>query len=260
MAGEKHLYLVAKGSYEDSSLSAETWQTGIRLWADISVPDDQGNLPTTGDYASDSGSSTEGDWDITWDWQWTTTGGTVIVPHDYLNDQAGPAFAAFFNAAYVSAKTRCDSLTLYPMLATGRVFEARKAVLTYHTGPPGTDSSNMLPPEVSCCLSLQTPQVGRRGRGRMYMPPAGTGEVSSQGFVSSGHTAALATAGATLMAALAVESIDPSSTHVRPIVTGVPYTRYGVVESVNVGNVWDAQRRRRRQLIETRTDEAVTYG
>ena len=94
----------------------------------------------------------------------------------------------------------------------------------------------------------------------MYMPPAGTGEISSQGFVSSGHTSALAAAGVTFLEALAVESIDSSATHVRPIVTGDPWTQYGVIQSVNVGNVWDAQRRRRRQLTEVRAEASVTYG
>jgi len=260
MANEKHLYLVLKGSYGDSSLAAETWQTGVRLWADLSVPADQGTLPATGAFAAATDAATETDWDITSEWSWPDALLDVVTPIDYLNDQAGPACSALIGSELVSAKTRLDSLTLYPILDTGRVFEARKAVLTYHSPVYGLDSSNMSPPEVSCCLSLQTPQIGRRGRGRMYMPPAGTGEISGQGFVSGGHVSGLVAAGVTFMEALAVESIDSSGTHVRPIVTGAPWTHYGVVQSVNVGNVWDAQRRRRRQLTEARTTGDVTYS
>jgi len=47
---------------------------------------------------------------------------------------------------------------------------------------------------------------------------------------------------------------------VKPIVTGAPWTHYGVITSVNVGNVADSQRRRRRQLVEARTSLDVTYG
>lgn len=118
----------------------------------------------------------------------------------------------------------------------------------------------MQPPEVSCCLSWQTPQPGRRGRGRIYMPPAGTGEISTFGFVGSAHVSGLVTAGQTLLAALAVESIDSSATHVRPIVTGSPWTHYGVIQSVRVGHVWDAQRRRRRSELEAYASGDVTYG
>lgn len=94
----------------------------------------------------------------------------------------------------------------------------------------------------------------------MYLPPAGVGEVSAQGFVSGGHVTAVVAAGVTFMEALSVEGILPGDTHVRPIVTGAPWNAYGVVLSVNCGTVWDAQRRRRRQLVEARTSTDIVYS
>jgi len=44
-----------------------------------------------------------------------------------------------------------------------------------------------------------------------------------------------------------------------PIVTGKPYDNYAVVTSVQVGDVMDTQRRRRRQLVESYHSEDVSY-
>jgi hypothetical protein len=44
-----------------------------------------------------------------------------------------------------------------------------------------------------------------------------------------------------------------------PIVTGSPWTQYGIVQSINIGNVFDTQRRRRRQQVEVRSSSAVSF-
>src|SRR5664279_238402 len=122
MAGEKHVYLVAKGSYIHADLSAEQWQTGTRLWADTSSPADQGTLPTTGDFGIDAGSLAGSNWNITTDWNWTDGLGPVFDPLAFLDGQACPAWTTFMGAAAITAKCQLDSLTLYPILDTGKVF------------------------------------------------------------------------------------------------------------------------------------------
>ena|SRR5664279_2186552 len=263
MAGEKHVYLVAKGSYIHADLSAEQWQTGTRLWADTSSPADQGTLPTTGDFGIDAGSLAGSNWNITTDWNWTDGLGPVFDPLAFLDGQACPAWTTFMGAAAITAKCQLDSLTLYPILDTGKVFSGggapRKAVAEFIAAVPGSETANMMPPEVSIAMSLQTPQAGRRGRGRMFLPPTGVGNVGTDGFLTGGLTTSIALAGVALMEGLSVTSLSPGDPHVRPIVTGSPWTRYGVVTSVNVGDVFDAQRRRRRQLLETRHSEDTSY-
>jgi len=71
--------------------------------------------------------------------------------------------------------------------------------------------------------------------------------------------AALAPAAAQFLEDLSVNPVSPTATHVRPIVTGAPWDKYAAIQSTDVGDVWDAQRRRRRQLAETRTSHTVTY-
>jgi len=260
MAGEKHLYCVAKGDYVNSTLATERWQMGVRLWADTSVPADQGTLPNTGDYgaASDTSSDTLGSYTSTW--VWTVGIGTVIVPIDYLKNQAGPAWKTFIQNATLSSNVRLKEVHLYPITDTGRAFEGRSAILTYATPPVGAAVGGNLPTEVSSCVSWKTPQVGRRGRGRIYVPGVPQSAIDSNGFLTSTWVSNLVSRGETLADSLDVESVTPTVTHVKPIVTGAPWTHYGVITSVNVGNVADSQRRRRRQLVEARTSLDVTYG
>ena len=115
----------------------------------------------------------------------------------------------------------------------------------------------MMPTEVSCAVSWKTPQVGRRGRGRIFLPGLTQTATDSNGFLTSTFVSNAVSRGVTLVTDLTVESVTPTVTHVKPIVTGAPWTRYGVITSVNVGTVADSQRRRRRQLVESRTSVPV---
>jgi hypothetical protein len=261
MADEKHVYCVFRGGYNDTALSAERWQFGVRLWVDTSVPDDSGTLPSTGDFVADDYSGTFANGTIVSQWAWLEIGGPVLDVPGYLEDQAFPAIAAFLAQPYLSNEVHCTEVKLYPILSTGQAFEHRSATMTFTTPAAGTGTANMMPPEVSIAVSWQTPQIGRRGRGRIYLPPSTTASFDDLGYVESGDQDDIAAAAATFLSDLAVESVGADAVHVRPIVTGAPWTKYGVIQSVNVGRVADAQRRRRRQLDEgPRSEEPVVYG
>lgn len=260
MAGEKHLYCVAKGDYTQTSLATERWQMGVRLWADVSVPEDFGNLPVTGEVSLDDATGSDSLGSYTSNWKWTVGLGTVIVPIDYLKNQALPAWKTFILNSTLSSDLRLKEVHLYPIGDDGRAISGLSAVGVYTSPPVGAATGGMLPTEVSSACSLQTPRPGRRGRGRIFVPGLAQTAIDSHGFLTSTWTANLASRGITLMSSLAVESVTPTATHVKPIITGSPWTQYGVVTSVNVGNIPDSQRRRRRQLLETRTSLDVTYG
>lgn len=51
----------------------------------------------------------------------------------------------------------------------------------------GQISGDMLPPQITCVVSLRTNLLGRRGRGRIYLPPTGESRNTAAGFVSSLH-------------------------------------------------------------------------
>jgi hypothetical protein len=61
------------------------------------------------------------------------------------------------------------------------------------------------------------------------------------------------------MEALAFTGAGPGGAHVRPIVTGKPWDKYGVVTTVRVGSIVDTQRRRRNRLTEVYTSGNPSY-
>jgi hypothetical protein len=69
----------------------------------------------------------------------------------------------------------------------------------------------------------------------------------------------LADAAQTLLEDLSFAGVGPTSTHIYPIVTGHPWTQFARILRLDVGNVADTQRRRRRQLVETRTSRTPSY-
>lgn len=263
-----HLYCVASGGYVSSAtaLASEIWQTGVRLQVTLdSAPPAIGQIPENEwSIVPANIDRSETNWNISGNWR-LEGGVNDFDPGSFLNDQAGPAFAAWlFTASCFSASVQLRSLKLYPIGSPdGKVVPAppyaqgSPCVLTYKgTLPTGANSGTMFPPQDSVVASLRTPQIGRRGRGRMYLPPCPT-SISSTGadigVVTSAGRTALAGAQKTLLEALHLND----AVKTRPIVIGAPYADYAVISQVRIGNVVDTQQRRRRSLAEVYTTVTV---
>lgn len=93
----------------------------------------------------------------------------------------------------------------------------------------------------------------------MFVPALTTTAVDHDSLFSASWCSTAANAQKNLLEGLAFTGSGGSTVHVRPIVTGGNWTKYGLINQVRVGNVPDTQRRRRRSLVETITSEAVTY-
>lgn len=269
-----HLYLVAQGGYTSAStfLQPEIWQTGTRLRISLgSGTDPIGTIPDAEwDVVPANHSRVESDWTI--DGNWSLEGGiTDFDPADYLNDQAGVAWDAFMGTSTIIAQyVELRQLRLYPIASPdGRVEPAppyaqgSPVVLNYTPAVPGVSATGtMLPPNCSTVASLRTAQLGRRGRGRMFMPCGMSGNEmgasGAQGTIASTYRTAFTNAVVSLMEGLAFDG-DGGSLTVRPIVTGAPYTDYAIVNQIRCGNVVDAQVRRRRSIPEAYTSAAVSY-
>jgi hypothetical protein len=259
MTDATHVYVVFSGGY--TTIADETWQFGIRYLVsqDITAPDTSGTLPLIG-VDAESISRTETDWNIVSTWSGAVGTAGHFHPDDWLNDQVAPAAAAFFAASTISNQVRLDSIKASPITATGHVAELRTTLLTWTgSNPVGGQTGDMLPPEVALAVSWQTPRLGKRGRGRIYLPPCVEGSNSSTGQVGSGAQDANRDAAVTLLEDSAITSGIITAQWALPIVTGSPWTQYGEIIEVRVGSVWDAQRRRRRQLAESYSTAPVSY-
>lgn len=103
-----------------------------------------------------------------------------------------------------------------------------------------------LPYEVAVAVSLQTDHRGPSGRGRLYLPAPHTGAMTTAGIFS---TSTVAECGNLISAYLT--AIKDDTPHV-PVVVSPRRIILNEVTSINVGQVPDSQRRRRRSQDEAR--------
>jgi hypothetical protein len=156
---------------------------------------------------------------------------------------------------------RIDQVKASPITTSGLVAEDRTALLTWTSShPQGSGSANPLPLENTAAISFKTPRIGPRGRGRIYYPVYGINVLGTDGRLTSTRAnATLAEVVAQIEGMSLTPSILTGAPWVLPIVTGSPWTQYGLVQTVRVGNVIDTQRRRRRQEPETYVSAATSY-
>jgi hypothetical protein len=265
MANEKHLLITVQGDYTDSSLAAETWQVGVRAILNFGTVDDVGTLPNNWDPAANSINRTETDWTIIGNWDVNGPLAATFAPDDYLNDQVAPAVDTWMGAANRSSQCRVRSIKLSPIGTNGHLVPAppyasgTPLVLTW-TGnyPVGSSGGGILPLQITPVASHRTNQVGRAGRGRMYLPGPSTGIMNDHGHIDTTPQSNLLAAQIALLEGLSFDGVL-NTAKVRPVVTGGNYTRYGVITQVRVGDVVDTQRRRRRQLQETYVSDTPSY-
>jgi hypothetical protein len=260
-----HLYATVQGSYVSALLAGETWQFGVRFCTrpGLTAPPALGSFVPFGVVAHNT-SRVESDWTINGNWT-TEMGASDLDVGDWLNDQVAPAAVTMLTSSNFSSQVRLDAIKAYPIRTPDG--HAQPAI-PYATGSPmaleftGTHpvgaGSGALPPQVSAVASLRTSQVGRRGRGRCFLPALPVGYLAS-GTLDGSAASGIATAFATFLGSCALNGTGPGGVWVQPVVTGGTYTDYSVVDLVRVSTILDTQRRRRKSLVGTNHDVTPTY-
>ena len=117
----------------------------------------------------------------------------------------------------------------------------------------------MLPLQIAAVASHRTSQIGRRGRGRIFLPGLSASASNGGGFLQSTFVTSVLNGQVALLEALKYDGLPQSTLSIRPVVTGKPFTNYAIINRVQVDNVPDTQRRRRRSLPLTVSGADVTY-
>ena len=267
MAGELHLLANFRGDYTDAALSAEGWQFGVRFRASNSEATDVGDLPNDFSPAAVTINRDETNWTITGNWRVDLGSAAFFNVDDWLNDQLAPSFQTFLGITAFSQSAVCTRIDAYPIGTNGKAIPAPP----YATGTPvslilknattirGGGDYTLLPPQITPVVSLRTSQIGRSGRGRFFAPAVcATNTLTNGTFSKSPQTSSAA---ATFLVNASVTSTLPNPIVCRPIITGkaVGYSKYARVNQVRCGDILDTQRRRRRQLAETYSDNSLVY-
>lgn len=263
MATLGHIYVTAHGEFSAAPWVGEKAQIGIRL-----VPTEGAQEPAkgseftpigNGDVVLDSGTQagTNGTLSRTWAARLGPIASTDNADAAMQADLADDMWT-FLNTIKVrmSSQFRWTHVKIAPILAGG-TYGAPSAIYQFTAPLVGTGSSSMLPPEVALACSFRAGIIGRRGRGRFYLPALDSANcLGGDGAVLPATRTALVSALSTLVTNLqdkpGVEDYGPtvavlsagSTTAVRP-------------SEVRVGQFFDAQRRRQHQVVESYTIQAL---
>ena len=257
MAGEQHLYLVVGGTYENAADSAEIWQFGVRLALVFGTIDDQGVLPSNWTVTPDARTHTSGNWDTVTQFAVDGPGLASFDPQSWMEDFAQPTAEALWSTGTISTQAKLTFLKLSPIDDSGHVVLKRTCESTANTDIHGTDSGALLPLQDSVCVSLRTPVIGPRGRGRFFLPPVSTSIMGTYGHIDPSWQGDVVTNAKAFLEGLTYSGTGSGDAHVHTIVTGAPWTHYGAVTTVEVGDIMDTQRRRRNAMTETYLQDSV---
>lgn len=158
----------------------------------------------------------------------------------------GTGTAATGIATHLAAEVTMSSYVVYQLAASTLKATAKREADTALVGAGATAS---LPQEVAEVASLRTAGVGPSFRGRMYLPPTLAATVLTSGRLDSIVAGDLAASVAGALGVLLGASFTP-------VLASVGHADRPIT-SVDVGDVFDAQRRRRDKLLETRTSVDV---
>jgi hypothetical protein len=161
-----------------------------------------------------------------------------------LDDQWSNAAHKF--ATLANSNVGLDSATVVEIdVATGKQLSR----LDQAHSIPGLGVGTSMPPEVAECVSLRTLLPQRAGRGRFFMPPIETGNVSA-GKIAAAAVTIIANGAAGMIGIL-------KSNGATPVLYGRTSHVTRNITSIDVGNLFDTQRRRQNKTIETRTSVTV---
>jgi len=262
MADLHHIYVTAHGEWTTTAWVGEKAQFGLRLPMAARASDpEKGTVWTpiaNGEVVVDSGTQAGTNGTLTRFWE-ARIGpvGSVDNADAAMQADLGDDIWTFLNAtkSLVYSGFRWTHVKIAPV-AAGGAYAAPSAIYTFTTPLVGTSVTGAQPPEVALAVSLRAPVIGRRGRGRIYLPALGLTGLGTDGTVNSTASSTAGAAMATLIANLdnppGTEDYGPrtsvmsanSTTAVRP-------------SQVRVGNHYDVQRRRQHQVVETYTTTAL---
>lgn len=249
MATGRHVRMVLLGERTAAAFPEEIWQTGISVVQSGDGGDFPGAIyaPLPNFDAQVIGEATsETPWAVEWAWE-----GTGETFDRGMQIALANAALGLWNAVKGKAGTdsRMVGVRISAFDASGKVIGGANN-FTLASASVGSGTTG-LPPQVAIVASLRTGRRGPGGRGRMFLPlvastPAAGGTVG--------------TADRTLVAQSVSDFCDALwDAGVVPAVVNSGALRYSSISHIECGNLYDTQRRRRNQAVETRTTVAPAY-
>lgn len=268
MAALQHIYLTAHGSFPTGPWLGESAQIGIRLTlanaADMPAKGTIYDVPLNGDVVTDQGqqAGTNGMLTRTWTARRGPAPSTENCDAGFQIDLAEDTYA-FLNAVkgYQSNSFRWTHVKIAPVglalkdgVSVGKTLET--ASVYQFTTPIVGALANLLPPQCAMAVSTRANILGRRGRGRVYLPAIGTSQIDANGQWNVATTTAVRGMFVTYLNAL--QNL-PGLPDYLPLLAIMSPGKTEAVRptEVRTGNRVDTIRSRREQVPETYTAAAL---
>lgn len=256
MSNLRSVYVTAHGSYPTGAWVGEGAQIGVRLAfvptldapdkGDIFTPTEGGEI--TADFGVLAGA--HGSLTKTWKARIGDTGSDENMNAAAQVDMAEDMWA-FLNAVkyYQAPEFKWTHVKVSAVDTTGHT-PRESSIYTFGTPLAGTGSGSALPPQVALAVSTRANLVGRRGRGRIYLPAVTSGILATDGTANTTQTNAIRGYFKTLLDAL---QALPGLTQFMPILFVGSNDSATVVRPVELrtGNRLDTIQSRRRQVVES---------
>jgi len=247
MATARHLRIILIGDFNSGVYAGEIWSTGMSfvigdgggVWAgEINQALPQFDAAIIGQ------TETDGGFQIDWAWR-----GTQVLDQGPQKTLAAHA-ETFWTAlkGFAPTSMRFTGVRINAVDGSNKVIGGAN-MFDKVTPSPGT-SVNQQPAQIAVSASLRTGRRGPAGRGRMFLPLSGAGITS--GALTSANQTTIAQAVKAFIEN--VHAVGPVAAVVNPAVN-----TYSAVDRVQVGNLFDTQRRRRNGVVETYVTQTPVY-
>jgi hypothetical protein len=261
MTALQHIYLTAHGSFSGGPWVGESAQFGIRLAIvpTIGAPD-KGTIftmPLNGDVTVEQGTQAgaHGTLTKTWTARRGELGSLENCDAGFQIDLAEDTWT-FLSAikAYLGDTFRWTAVKMAPVSAEGKTI-GTSSVYTFTTPIQGTASA-MLPPQCAMAVSIRANILGRRGRGRIYLPAFAAASCAADGTLVAATATAVRAAFVTWLNAL--QNLSGTPTNIPMVAITSPGLPTAVRPSeARTGNRIDTIRSRREQVAEVYTPTAL---
>lgn len=172
-----------------------------------------------------------------------------------LDEATADAFETRLLAAWTALKSKYPINTKYVGMSVSWISTTGTTLSRIdrpETPVPGTDSSPPLPNEVAIVVSLRTATAGRRTRGRMFFPAPVGPWITDDAVWNATFVNLLKATVADML-----QDVTVGSEVFTPVVASATGGLLTAVTAVAVGNVPDAQRRRRDGQVEAYSVEVL---
>lgn len=182
-------------------------------------------------------------------WRFAMVPGNAVVLDDTMLNAYGAAVQTFYTSTVISSGVKLSFMKMNPIDAATGKYDTQSPYTKLFADLPGTGTLQALPNQATIAVGWTTGySLGLAHKGRFYIPIPSLAQTAGSGQITTAAADDVKAKATTMLTAL--NAVNPNlDVAIFSRKSGAPTHR--LVTGVQVGLVWDTQRRRRRKLLES---------